>query len=42
VFAQIRTDRGIQNADKTIVPVEHIFELQNVETMKAREKKYLR
>ena len=41
-FAQIRADRGIQNADKTIVPVEHIFELQNVETMKAREKKYLR
>jgi len=42
VFAQIRADRGIQNADKTIVPVERIFELQDVARMKAREKKYLR
>lgn len=42
VFAQIRADRGIQNVDSTIVPVEHIFELQNVAAMKAREKKYLK
>src|SRR5688572_1597050 len=42
VFAQIRADRGIQNADKTIVPVEHIFDLQNVGQMKEREEKYLR
>jgi len=42
VFAQIRADRGIQNADKTIVPVERIFELQNVGLMKDREKKFLR
>lgn len=42
VYAQIRADRGIQHVDKTIVPVEHIFELQNVATMKTREKKYLR
>ena len=41
-FAQIRADRGIQNADKTIVPVERIFELQNVATMKEREKRFLR
>ena len=42
VFAQIRRDRGIHNADKEIVPVTHIFELQGVPEMKAREKKYLR
>jgi hypothetical protein len=30
VFAQIRAERGIHNVDKTTVPVEHIFELQNV------------
>ena len=42
VFAQIRADRGIQNADKTIVAVERIFELQNVGQMKDREKKFLR
>jgi phosphoenolpyruvate phosphomutase len=42
VFAQIRQDRGIHNADKEIVPVTHIFELQGVSEMKAREKKYLR
>ncbi len=41
-FAQIRADRGIQNVDKTIVPVEHIFDLQNVAAMKEREKRYLR
>lgn len=42
VFAQIREDRGIHNVDKEIVPVTHIFELQGVPEMKAREKKYLR
>jgi len=42
VFAQIRADRGIQNADKTIVPVEHIFDLQKVGEMKTREKRFLR
>lgn len=42
VFAQIRADRGIQHVDKTIVPVERIFELQNVGSMKEREKRYLR
>ncbi len=42
VFAQIRADRGIQHADGTIVPVERIFELQNVGVMKEREKRYLR
>jgi len=42
IFAQIRRDRGIHNADAEIVPVTHIFELQGVPEMKAREKKYLR
>jgi phosphonopyruvate hydrolase len=42
IFEQIRRDRGIHNADAEIVPVTHIFELQGVPEMKAREKKYLR
>ena len=42
VFAQIRQDRGIHKADKEIVPVTHIFDLQGVPEMKTREKKYLR
>lgn len=42
VFAQIRRDGGIHNADAEIVPVTHVFELQGVPDMKAREKKYLR
>jgi len=41
-FARIREDRGIQNVDNDIVPVTHIFDLQGVQEMKAREKKYLR
>jgi phosphoenolpyruvate phosphomutase len=42
VFAQIRRDGGIQNVDREIVPVEHIFELQGVPQMKANEKRFLR
>ncbi len=42
VFGQIRADGGIHNVDKKIVPVERIFELQDVAGMKAAEKKYLR
>jgi phosphonopyruvate hydrolase len=42
VFGQIRKDGGIQNVDKTIVPVTHIFDLQGVPQMKQNEKKYLR
>ncbi len=41
-FRQIRRDGGIQNVDKTIVPVEHIFDLQGVAQMKQNEKKFLR
>jgi phosphoenolpyruvate phosphomutase len=41
-FRQIRADGGIHNVDKTIVSVEHIFELQGVAQMKQNEKKFLR
>lgn len=42
VFAQIRNDGGIQNVDKSIVPVTRIFELQGVSQMKENEKKFQR
>ena len=42
VFAQIKQDGGIHNADKQIASVEDIFDLQRVPAMKAAEKKYLR
>lgn len=42
VFGQIRSDGGIDNVDKTIVPVARVFELQGVPQMKENEKKYLR
>jgi len=42
VFAEIRTNGGIHNADKRIASVEDIFELQQVGEMKAIEQKYLR
>jgi phosphonopyruvate hydrolase len=42
IFAQIRRDGGIHNADKAIPSVEEIFELQRVPAMKAAEKRYLR
>jgi phosphoenolpyruvate phosphomutase len=42
VFKQIRSDGGIQNVDKAIVPVTHIFDLQDVPKMKENEKKFLR
>jgi phosphoenolpyruvate phosphomutase len=42
VFKQIRGDGGVQNVDRTIVPVTHIFDLQGVPQMKENEKKYVR
>ena len=42
VFAQIRAEGGIAGADKAIVSVDEIFELQRVGEMKANEKRYLR
>jgi phosphoenolpyruvate phosphomutase len=41
-FKQIRSDGGIHNVDKNIVPVTHIFDLQGVAQMKDNEKKFLR
>lgn len=42
VFARIRRDGGIAEADRRIVPVETIFQLQGVPAMKQAEAKYLR
>jgi phosphoenolpyruvate phosphomutase len=42
VFARIRRDGGIQHVHGTIVPVEEIFRLQNMERVKADEKRFLR
>lgn len=42
VFSRIRADGGIQDVDKTIVPVTRIFELQGVAKMKTDEKRYVR
>jgi phosphonopyruvate hydrolase len=41
VFAEIRADGGIHNADKRIASVEEIFELQRVAEMKRVEQEYL-
>lgn len=42
VFSQIINDGGIQNADREIVPVSEIFRLQQMEEVKANEKRFLR
>ncbi len=42
VFAQIRREGGIAGADRRIVPVDAVFELQGVPAMKAAEGKFLR
>jgi phosphoenolpyruvate phosphomutase len=42
VFAQIRREGGIGGADRRIVPVEDIFDLQGVAAMKEAEGKFLR
>jgi phosphoenolpyruvate phosphomutase len=42
VFAAILNDGGIQNVDKRIVSVEEIFRLQDMDRVKADEKRYLR
>ncbi len=41
-FAQIRRDGGIHNVDKTIVSVDEIFRLQNMDGVKKNEKQFLR
>ena len=42
VFVRIRRDGGIQNVHRTIVSVEEIFRLQNMERIKADEARFLR
>ncbi len=42
VFAQIISDGGIQNVNADIVPVSEIFRLQNMDEVKANEKRFLR
>jgi phosphonopyruvate hydrolase len=42
VFAEIKRDGGIKNADRRIVPVEEIFRLQDMDEDKRNEGKYLR
>ena len=41
VFARILNDRGIHDVDKDIVTVEEIFRLQNMDKVKADEKRFL-
>ena len=42
VFAQIRADGGIHEADQTIVPVTEIFRLRDMDSVKETEKRFLR
>lgn len=42
VFATIRADGGIHNVNRTLVPVEEIFRLQNMDAVKRDEKRFLR
>jgi phosphonopyruvate hydrolase len=42
VFARIAADRGIQNADREIAPVEEIFRLQGMDEIRTAEQKFLR
>ena len=42
VFARIRRDGGIQQVNDTIVSVEEIFRLQNMDRVKSDEKRFLR
>jgi phosphonopyruvate hydrolase len=41
LLAQIRQSGGIHTIDESMVPVRHIFELQDVDQMKENEKKFL-
>jgi len=42
VFAQIRADGGIHEADKAIVPVAEVFRLQDMDGVKETESRFLR
>lgn len=41
-FRRIIADGGVQNVHKDILPVEEIFDLQNVDSVKAAEARFLR
>lgn len=42
VFNKIREDGGIYDVDELIVPMNHVFDLQDVPQMKKNERKFLR
>jgi phosphonopyruvate hydrolase len=42
VFARIRADGGIREVNKSIVPVEEIFRLQDMDRITAQEQRFLR
>ncbi|MHC6154773.1 phosphonopyruvate hydrolase [Bradyrhizobium elkanii] len=42
VFARIKSDGGIHEVNKHIVPVEEIFRLQRMDVVKLQEKRFLR
>ena len=42
VFAKIRKDGGIYDIEEFLVPVNHVFDLQDVPRMKENENKFLR
>ncbi|MGH7472745.1 MAG: isocitrate lyase/phosphoenolpyruvate mutase family protein, partial [Candidatus Methylomirabilales bacterium] len=42
VLAKIRQDGGIHDLDHLLVPMKHVFDLQDVPKMKEREQRFLR
>ena len=42
VFSKIREDQGIYDLDELIVPLNHVFDLQDVPQMKEKERRFLR
>jgi phosphoenolpyruvate phosphomutase len=42
VFAKIKKDGGIYDIEEFLVPVKHVFDLQDVPRMKENENKFLR
>lgn len=42
VLAKIRQDKGIHDLDHLLVPMKHVFDLQDVLKMKEREQRFLR
>jgi phosphoenolpyruvate phosphomutase/phosphonopyruvate hydrolase len=42
VFARIRADGGIREADQSLVSVDEIFRLQDMDRIRAHEQQFLR